>query len=151
MSQLCRVTIQLQDHQRYQDSLEISYELALKDRYRDDQKEVAVRAQKLLRKEAVEFKKQVWLGPTFIGNKPEKRTYNSVVDRVIEHDDYRDLFIDMFSHDLEVARKAFYKLQEIKEKSALEVAFETMDLGDLYVDVDQLLNWSSSHDSQYRF
>jgi hypothetical protein len=152
-NELCRITIELQDHQRYLSGLELDHYIdhncvvqktwkgIRNERYRHDQKEVAVIAQKLLRKETVAFKKQVWLYPAFVGDKPEKRTYESVVDRVIEHDDYRDLFIDLFSHDVDMRRNAYFTLEKIKEKSALEVAFETLDIEHIWVDVEELLDW----------
>lgn len=141
MTQHCRVTQDEIRHDQSQANIACGTNLVREDRYREDRELVRANAALLMAKVEVTAMRTQWRGDVYLGSKEWKWDYLDVVGRASECDEYYGHVIDLTADDFTTRLTAGKKLAEITKKAALEIAFDSLDIGDLWLDVDELMDW----------
>lgn len=137
----CRVAIEERNHDARQTSFMADMELIRSERFDDDRKQVRATAALLIAKQKVTGKSTQWRGDVYLGSKDCTWTYANVVARAVEHPAFEEAAIDLSSLDLNTYLAAATQVGEMINQAALEVAFESLDVCDIWNDVDHLMTW----------
>lgn len=141
MSIPCRVTQETNEHYDRQEAVAANVDLLRAERVREDRQAVRTNAAQLLSKQPVKGRLTLWRGDVYLGFRYCTWNYSHVVERAREDDEFDIYAINLTLADLTIKQVAANKLAEIIRKAALSIAFESLDINDIWNDVDHLMSW----------
>ena len=141
MNTHCRATLDLNIYHSRQAAIESDINMIRLERVKSDRELVSENAAKLLAKQTVKGLSAVWNGSVCLGSRELSWDYLDVVGRASESDKYFGHMIDLTATDFTTRLTAAKKLAEIVSDAADAIAFDSLDIGDIWDDVDELMGW----------